>query len=1324
MFLVMSVCAQNRTDQFTRLLSEQGLPLVENYSKDNYQANNDNWSTVQDSAGILYFGNGRGVLTFNGAEWKLLILPNRPTILAMATDIHGGVFAGGVKTFGYLKNDSIGQLAYVSLIDKVPEEHRDFKSIRAIYTIANTVYFCSTTRIYCWDYQQIKVIDVGAVSLFFAVNEQLYFKPGGQPIQTILNDTITDLPNENDQTLNAVYAMTAYTDKEILIAASTGLYIYNGLSYEPLETNFSDFFEKNQIFNMLVLNDGSMVLASFYKGILFCDQAGNETFRLNADNLLASDQAFHLFQDRSGIIWATLYRGISKIEYPSPFSYFNEKNGTPDLIRKFWRNDKGLFLATGSGLFKLGKNEVKPYSEKLHFGHLTSMVSHENTLIVGGSHGLELVTGVRRETLLNGTIQTVYKSRLDSNRIFVGAVTGLSSTHKSGDKWVEELNISEVNETVLLIKEGHQGDLWISTYGNKLFWVSFASLDDARHMTDPIVTIVDENQGLPNSQRAFQEPFYIDGEIYLQSDVEDILIFNRATGRFERDKKLEELLGITNQYVRINAVDDQGNVWLVKKENGKDVDQLVAWKQQDETYKLSSLRETRWMDLRGQRPYPESKDSVVWYRGVRGAVRHDFRKQIYETSNTTLISNVSINSDSSLYHGFGVPQVPTLPYHQNQIRFEFACPSYYDEAKNSFQYYLEGFDETWSPWTMETKKDYTNINGGNYTFHVRSKNALHQISEPATYEFNITPPWYREWWMFVLYALAFMFALLGFSKWRSINLKRRNIDLEQTISDRTNEIQQKNELLRQQATRLLEMDNAKTQLYNNITHEFRTPLTVIQGMTESIKTSLDKGQIEETSVPLQMIKRNGSKLLDLVSQMLDLAKIESGNMKPQFIQADVIPYIKYVCESFHSLAQQKEVNLVIYSEIDTLDMDFDADKLSTIIFNLLSNAIKFTPKLGKIIVHLSLLQKNSDQYLSIKVKDTGIGIEATELENIFDKFYQVNDSATHEGEGTGIGLALTKELVLLMNGDIHVESSIGVGTTFFVEIPRTTDVENKVKFAELTDKQHLTSGQVFIENMDMSQTQVSNVAKPSLLIIEDNMDVAYYLRQCLESKYELTHAKNGASGIAIAFEQIPDAIISDVMMPEKDGFEVCEAIKSNVLTDHVPIILLTAKATIQDRLTGLSYGADAYLSKPFVKAELLTRLEQLVLQRQKMFKKFEQGSFSQLLKSRIDNPEAKFLQRAIRVIHEDLENPSFGSAQLARKLQLSESQVYRKLKALTDKSTAVFIRSIRLQKAKEQIQITDKSISEVAYDMGFNDPAYFSRVFKDEFGFPPSELKN
>ncbi|MBT8394348.1 MAG: response regulator, partial [Bacteroidia bacterium] len=502
-----------------------------------------------------------------------------------------------------------------------------------------------------------------------------------------------------------------------------------------------------------------------------------------------------------------------------------------------------------------------------------------------------------------------------------------------------------------------------------------------------------------------------------------------------------------------------------------------------------------------------------------------------------------------------------LEHNQNTFTLSFATLDFQEPEKNRIQFKLDGFDEQWRTSGSEPLVTYIKVPPGEYTFKVKGATLTSDWGDVKQLGIIITPPIWGTWWAYLLYLL------LGLSLFYSFYRFQLNRKLEKA-----------------EALRLKDLDSAKNRLFTNITHEFRTPLTVISGMSEQIKENPDKW----LNKGLNVINRNSTRLNNLVNQMLDLSKLESGKLKLNPVQSDIIPFVKYLCESFNSSSEASQLKLMVYAEVEELIMDFDSSKLSTVIINLLSNAIKFTSPGGKIIVHLNSKIQKGKSYFLIKVKDTGSGISQDDLENIFNRFYQVDSSSTRAIEGTGIGLALTKELVELMEGTIMVKSKLGKGSEFIVQLPVTkkaaithdVSLPFKPKSLELNET---------ITTLDEETDENSDL--PIALIIEDNEDVAQYLKICLEERHHVLYAKDGIKGLEMAYEHIPDIVISDVMMPGKDGLEVCSILKKDERTDHIPVILLTAKSSLQDRISGLSHGADAYLTKPFSKVELFTRLD-------------------------------------------------------------------------------------------------------------------------------------
>jgi len=635
-----------------------------------------------------------------------------------------------------------------------------------------------------------------------------------------------------------------------------------------------------------------------------------------------------------------------------------------------------------------------------------------------------------------------------------------------------------------------------------------------------------------------------------------------------------------------------------------------------------------------------------------------------------------------------------LNYNQNFLSIEYSALSLKNGKNLIFSHQLYGVDNNWVKYKQNIA-NYVDLPPGNYKFAVRTTQKSDSNNFAETYlSIYISPPWWKTWWTYTIYVLVFILIVYSIYKYQ---LKR--------------------ELEHNETSRLKEVNNLKSRLYTNITHEFRTPLTVIRGMVDEMKENINEQDNEQQEDKLEMIGRNSDKLLYLVKQILDLSKIEDGKMKVNLIQDNIVYYLQYIIESFQSMADTKNVKLVFYHETDNVIMDYDQDKIFIISSNLLSNAIKFTPSGGKVIFHVKREKVESDNNFIIKVQDTGIGIDEQSIQHIFDRFYQVDNSSTRKGEGTGIGLALTKELVEILNGKISVESIPNTGTKFRIKLPITNKAT--IKKSQPIEIEPFKS-QNNVINFDIESLKDNNY--PLALIVEDNKDVAVYIKSCLSNKYKVIWAANGKQGIETAIKIVPDIIISDVMMPEKDGFELCETLKKDEHTSHIPIILLTAKATHKDRIVGLSFGADAYLTKPFDKQELFIRIEQLIKIRLQLQEKFSNVDVD-ILDNTKPVGEEVFLQKVITLIKENLDNEGLNSTILAKGLFMSESQLYRKIKALNNKSVSIFIRSIRLSVAKQKLKTSSFTISEIAYQCGFSNPTWFSRSFKEEYKVSPSEYR-
>lgn len=655
--------------------------------------------------------------------------------------------------------------------------------------------------------------------------------------------------------------------------------------------------------------------------------------------------------------------------------------------------------------------------------------------------------------------------------------------------------------------------------------------------------------------------------------------------------------------------------------------------------------------------------------------------------------------DSSGILSVGVEFTPPilLSYDRNNLQIQFMATDMTQPSRNQFRYYLEGAEREWAHTGFGHSAQYLNLAPGQYTFRIMAANSEGVWNNQITdLRIRILPPWYASIWAYTAYVV-----MLAGGLWLLYRYQLRQ------------------KLEHAETERLKELDRFKTRFFTNITHEFRTPLTVILGIAEKLRTEgLAPGH------SLAMIRRNGENLLRLINQILDLAKLQSNKLELRPEHADLIAFIRYIAEAFRSFADMRDLSVHFQSNRETCFMDFDTEKMQTVLSNLMSNALKFTPAGGSIMVSVQVYPAGQAPHPSvcIAVTDNGVGIPSDKLERIFDRFYQVDNSATRSGEGTGIGLALTKELVRLMQGEIDVKSEAGQGTTFTVRLPMRLQ-HGTAAAAPMPAAPLAALAPPTADTPEDLLANGADVELPLLLIVEDNADVRQYLVECVRESYRVLTAHNGREGIDKALAYAPDLIVSDVMMPEKDGFELCETLKNDLRSSHIPITLLTARVTVEDRITGLQRGADAYLAKPFHQQELLLQLRNLLQLRRRL-----QERYAQLAPpAPTDDPglqmEDAFLQKFREFVEKQIGNAQLSVDDLCRAMGMGRTNLHHKITSLTGLSAMQFVRALRLHKAKQLLERGDLNVSEVAFETGFDDPKYFGRVFAEETGMPPTQWR-
>lgn len=650
-----------------------------------------------------------------------------------------------------------------------------------------------------------------------------------------------------------------------------------------------------------------------------------------------------------------------------------------------------------------------------------------------------------------------------------------------------------------------------------------------------------------------------------------------------------------------------------------------------------------------------------------------------------------------------------VSYDQNNLSFEFAVLDFTDPTKNRYRYRLMGADPDWVETGTYRFAHFTHLEPGRYTLLAEGSNGegdWQPLSSPIS--IIIRPPWWRSWPAYLVYL-----GLLGWLAWAAYRLQLRRVKEREQLAFEHRE-----------AERIRTLEQMKTNFFSNVTHEFRTPLTLI---LEPLRQLLKNPNAPDRQEKIRLAEANSRKLLGLVNQLLDMAKLESGAMALDLRGTEPGKVIRDAFESFLSLAEQRGIHLTLQDEqlratAKAALYVLDAGKLELIINNLVSNALKFTPTGGQVAIQAGLLPTDGGsvgsglESLNIRVSDTGIGIPAEALDKVFDRFYQVDGSHTRASEGTGIGLALSKELAELMGGTLGVESVVGRGSTFSLQIPVQPD------FASIEPAE---ASQMAESAAPRAASAVLNQEPPVILVVEDNADLRGFIRKSIEEGRQVVEASDGEEGLQKAIELLPDLVISDVMMPRKDGYALCDELKNNELTSHIPVILLTAKATLNAKLKGLRTGADDYLTKPFSTEELLARMDNLMALRRKLMERFgvrPTDISSTASDNGLSTGDREFLKKFTLLVEQHLSDETLGVEDFASKMYISRVQLHRKLKAIADSSATDFIKNYRLDRAYAMLRNREGMVSEIAARVGFGNEKYFSTVFKEKFGLSPSQV--
>lgn len=899
---------------------------------------------------------------------------------------------------------------------------------------------------------------------------------------------------------------------------------------------------------------------------------------------------------------------------------------------------------------------------------------------------------------------TCIQSSKTPHKLWIGTQElGILSFDKTTGKFIPipELNkkgiLAEVHVNSIL--EDSQGILWIGSYNNGTFKYN-PNTHEIKHF---------EQSDKPESikgNHVFQIYEDTKKRIWIGTNGGGLCLYQPQNDTFKTWTTLD---GLPNNTIKGILEDKHQNLWLATNEG---LSEFIIRSNSFKNYTpADGLQGSEFLI----NAYAQSKNGEMFFGGTGGMnVFHPDSLEennkvpsVYITGLRLFNKSVSVGqNDSPLQKDILATEELMFEADENVFSLEFTALDFESLKNNHYAYLLEDFDSEWQYVGTQRIASYTNLNAGEYIFRVKASNndGVWNPKE-ATIKIIILPPWYKTWWAFWIYGGLIIGSIYVFRK--AIQVRER-FKLDIKIQEKEN-------------AQIQELDRLKTNFFTNISHEFRTPLTLII-------SPLEKYLSENNDLPnpqkkrAESIYRNAKQLQKLINQLLDLSKLEAGRFFPEITQSDIIEFTEKVTNSFQDLAEQQHISLQFISPERHLMAYFDGDILEKILTNLLSNAFKFSKKDGIINVSISLKPSDNQQVI-IKISDNGLGIAPENLPNIFNRFYQVYDKNQPQIVGTGVGLSLCKELIDLHCGEILVSSKLGEGTTFSVYLPINKKAFDSQWIREeptILDTQKLQTKNI-LQTIDNQDIEVIDKDKPLILIAEDNEDLRTYIKEIFIHDFQILEAENGLAAQKMAQENLPDLIISDWMMPLKTGVELCHNIKMNPNTSHIPVIILTSKSSNESKLMGLETGADDYITKPFNANLLTVRVKNILENRTKLRELFSNSPKIKAREITLNSSDEHFIERAIKIVEDNISNMNLDITFLEEELKMSNMQLYRKLKSLTNLSGNEFIKNIRLKKAVQLLESENYNIAEIAYKVGFNDPSYFSRIFKKQYGKVPSE---
>lgn len=1281
-------------------------------------SNNAVYSILQDSKGMMWFGTIDGLHSFDGRRIK--VWHNAADSITLGSIIYA------------IAEDPSGKLwlasdAGVALFDLHTEEFKPFHAITqsgiSIHSCVSDVYvdshqtmWISTTEqgIFYYDLKNKQLTQLTAPNQLSSdrIKHVIEDREGLIWMTTLDNGVCCYNRSskkfryyKSPQILQNLVLFEDSRSNLWLGNAGQGLFLLNRHTGQ-VEQKIKPSSDKDilQIRSILEWSPGVLLLASD-EGLLVYEVSTGKVNQIRSSEHsyggLNDDYLHSLYLDRERGVWIGTYFG--GVNYLSPtsgnFTCYNRDNTPIDgkVISAFAKDiHENLWIGTDdAGFFYWNRktNQFKSYKPQSNnrtptYRNVHALLPDGDQLYIGmymgGLDVLDLKTGIFRNyntddspySLYSSGVYSLYKDKY--GELWVGTSQGLNRYNRKRDCFDRIFDVHPADVTCIL--EDNQGYLWVSSLNKGLFrydrkkrkWKNY------RHVNGETKSLLDDKvltMSLDHNQR-----------LWIGTDGKGMCQYDYESDGFN-------VVHFFDPSVRVifRIIPDHDYLWI-STSNG-----LLKYHPEYQTLKIynkyDGLQDNQFSPNAGIR----MSDGTIYVGGINGFNEFRPAEMVWNNQAPTVVLtdfqlfNKHVNTltdDTPLSASITYTDRLVLKKQHSIFSLEFAALSYSRALKNRYKYKLDGFEKEWTEITGEPRVTYTNLPPGDYTFRVNASNGDGVWSDNGiVLPIEVLPPFWLSWPFILFYVLVFIGLIFYlFYRMRS---------------------QQHKELAYMAAEKDKELYHAKIDFFTHIVHEIRTPLTLILAPLDYVIRATDK-RVQDVMPQLNVIERNGKRLLTLVNQLMDFRKMEEGGMEIHCRTTNISRLLEEICRQFMLSAELKQIHIELILPENPCCVNIDPEAFTKIVSNLLSNALKFTSD----FIQVKLDYREAECLAELRVTDNGPGISAEDREEIFKPFYQVTENRPTDCIGTGIGLLLVKRLVDLLKGELVLESGVGVGSTFLIRWATTTS------YTELCVKETNLSTEPCIDSF-VTENEKN---RRNILVVDDNLDLQHFLLDLLSQTYDVFCASDGEEALDILMKQTVDLVISDVMMPRMDGFELCRRIKNDLSISHIPVLLLTAKVTSEDKVEGFEIGADVYVDKPFSADVLMMQVNSLLTNRERIRNNclhLPTTSLTLVANTKVDE---NFIKRMTDLIEKNLTNSEFTVEVLAQEMCMGRSNFFAKVKGISKMTPNDYIRLIRLKRAAELFMSGQVCISDVCFQVGFSSPSYFSKCFHEQFGVLPTDF--